>query len=138
VGKRFGVRQLNITGEKLSACTEEIATFTTKLAKIIEEEDLNSDQMYNCDETGLNYKMLPTKTLAAREEKSAPGYKRSKERLTVMACSNASGEHKLKLTLIGKSKNPRAFKNVNVKNLPVNYANQKMHGWIQVCLKMVS
>jgi hypothetical protein len=49
--------------------------------------------------------------------------------------SNASREHKLKLTFIGKSKNPRAFTNVNVKNLPVNYANQKMHGWIQVCLK---
>jgi hypothetical protein len=45
--------------------------------------------------------------------------------LTVLACSNASLEHKLKLTLIGKSKNPRAFKNVNVKNLPVNYANQQ-------------
>jgi hypothetical protein len=53
----------------------------------------------------------------------------------VLACSNTSGQNKLKLTLIGKSKNPRAFKNVNVKNLPVNYANQKMHEWIQVCLK---
>jgi hypothetical protein len=55
VEKRFGVRQLNITGEKLSACTEEIATFATKLANIIEEEDFSLDQMYNCDETGLNY-----------------------------------------------------------------------------------
>jgi hypothetical protein len=73
--KSFGVRQLNITREKLSACTKEIATFTTKLAKIIEEEDFSSDQMYNCDETGLNYKMLPSKTFAARKEKSAPGYK---------------------------------------------------------------
>jgi hypothetical protein len=72
--KSFGVRQLNTTGEKLSACTEEIATFTTKLAKII-QEDFSSDQMYNCDETGLNYKILPSKTFAAREEKSAPGYK---------------------------------------------------------------
>jgi hypothetical protein len=57
--KWFGVRQLNITGKKLSACTEEIATFTTKLAKII-EEDFSSDQMYNCDEMGLNYKILGT------------------------------------------------------------------------------
>jgi hypothetical protein len=77
VEERFGLRQLNITGKKLSACTEEIATFATKLAKIIDEEDFSLDQMYNCDEMGLSYKMLPTKTLAAREEKSAPGHKRS-------------------------------------------------------------
>jgi hypothetical protein len=32
--KRFGVRNLNITGEKLSASVEEIATFTAKLAKL--------------------------------------------------------------------------------------------------------
>ena len=56
--------------------------------------------------------MLPLKMLAFREEKSAPGYKRSKEKVTILACSNATGSYKLKLVLISKSKNPRAFKNI--------------------------
>lgn len=41
----------------------------------------------------------------------------------MLCCANASGTHKLRLAVIGKSKNPRAFK--NVKTLPVDYYNQK-------------
>lgn len=48
----------------------------------------------------------------------------SKDRITVLCCANASGTHKLRLAVVGKSKNPRAFKNVNPKNLPVDYYNQ--------------
>ena len=44
--------------------------------------------VFNADETGLNFKMLPSKSLAARTEVAAPGYKRSKERVTISACSN--------------------------------------------------
>jgi hypothetical protein len=54
--------------------------------------------------------MLPAKTLASKKEAAAPGYKKSKEQVTILACSNATGNHKLRLTLIGKSKKPRAFK----------------------------
>ncbi|GBN96928.1 hypothetical protein AVEN_252217-1 [Araneus ventricosus] len=39
--------------------------------------------------------MLPTKTLACRKGAAAPGYKRSKDRLTVSLCGNAAGMHKL-------------------------------------------
>lgn len=48
--------------------------------------------------------MLPSKTLAARAEAAAPGYKGSKERVTILAWSNATGNHKLRLTFIGKAK----------------------------------
>lgn len=51
------------------------------------------------------------------------GFKMNKDRITVLCCANASGTHKLRLAVVGKSKNPRAFK--NVKNLPVHYYNQK-------------
>ena len=70
--------------------------------KFIEKEGISGEQLYNCDETGLNYKMLPTKTLASKREAAAPGYKKSKERVTILACSNATGNHKLRLTLVGK------------------------------------
>jgi hypothetical protein len=46
--------------------------------------------------------MLPASTLAAKKEKSAPGYKKSKDRVTVMARSNVTGDHKLPLVFIEK------------------------------------
>ncbi|XP_046663035.1 jerky protein homolog-like [Homalodisca vitripennis] len=77
------------------------------------------------DETGLNFKLLPRKTLATAKEKSAPGFKVSKERITVALCSNASGTHKLPLFVIGKSAKPRAFKTLDMSKLPVYYRSQK-------------
>lgn len=53
------------------------------------------------EKTGLNYRILPTKTLALKQEKVAAGYTKSNERVTVLACSNAAGTHKLK-ALMGK------------------------------------
>lgn len=123
--KRYGVRQLRVCGEKLSADISVIDNFKQNLNQLIKEKGFTPDQIYNCDETGLNYKMLPSKTLASREESSAPGHKRSKERLTVMACANASGKHKIPLMVIGKSAHPRAIKNISHNALPVYYTHQK-------------
>lgn len=71
------------------------------------------------------YKMLPYKTLASKNEAAASGYKKSKQRVTVSLCSNATGIHKLPLILISKSTKPRAFKNVNMKSLPVYYHSSR-------------
>ena len=72
-----------------------------------------------------NNRMLPAKTLASRYEKGAEGMKKQKDRVTLMACSNATGNHKLPLVLIGKSANPRCFKKINKDALPVKYCAQK-------------
>ena len=52
------------------------------------------EQLYNCDETGLYYRSLPTETLAAQSEKQASGMKKQKDRVTLMGCNNATGTHK--------------------------------------------
>lgn len=127
--KRYGVRQLEVCGEKLSADSEAVVQFCEKFKNLVKSENLTLDQIYNCDETGLNFKTLPSKTLASREETSAPGHKKSKERLTLLATSNASGKHKLKLVVIGKAAKPRAFKNISMAALPVSYTNQK-NAWM--------
>ncbi|XP_054284043.1 jerky protein homolog-like [Macrosteles quadrilineatus] len=124
--KRYGVRQLSVSGEALSGNKDAVPEFKTFLHNLLDEEGITGDQLYNCDETGLNYKMLPTKTLASKKEAAAPGYKKSKERVTVLACCNVTGNHKLRLTLIGKSKKPRAFKNLKKDEvLPLWYTNQQ-------------
>lgn len=128
--KRHGIRQLTVTGESLSGDAVASEKFKKEFEQIIASETLTADQIYNADETGLFYRVLPNKTLASKIDKSAKGFKKSKDRLTAMACSNASGKHKLPLVIIGKSKNPRALKNVNRASLPVVYEHQK-RGWME-------
>ncbi|XP_046434417.1 tigger transposable element-derived protein 2-like [Neodiprion fabricii] len=63
-------------------------------------QGLSLDEVFNYDESPLNYKMLPSSTLTAASEAGAFGIKGKKERVTIMACSNASGTLKLPLVLI--------------------------------------
>lgn len=67
-------------------------------------------QVYNMDETGINFKLLPRKMYDTSDEKSAAWFKVSKERIMVALCSNASGTHKIPIFVIGKSSKPLAFK----------------------------
>lgn len=126
---RHGIRQLSIQGEVMSANSECVKEYCENLVLKISRLGLNREQVYNCDESGLYWKALPTKTLASGSETSAPGYKMRKERLTIMVCANASGNHKLPLAVIGKSMKPRALKNVNQNLLPVHYYAQK-NSWM--------
>ncbi|XP_066260464.1 jerky protein homolog-like [Euwallacea similis] len=115
---RYGIRLLSISGEKLSAQPQLIQPFKEKWMKTIKELDLSMEQIYNADESGLYWKMLPEKTYAATFEKSAPGRKPEKQRITFLACTNANGSHKIKPMIIGKAKNPRSFKHFDI---PVDY-----------------
>uniref|UniRef100_A0A1B6M052 DDE-1 domain-containing protein n=1 Tax=Graphocephala atropunctata TaxID=36148 RepID=A0A1B6M052_9HEMI len=76
--------------------------------------------------------MLPKRTLAAQNE-CITGTKLAKDRITIALCSNANGSHKMPLFVIGKSKKPRAFKNINMASLPVYYRNQKS-AWMDSAL----
>ena len=93
----------------------------------MQEEGYSRDRIYNTDETGLNWKALPDKTLASKTANSAPGHKVSKERVTVLVSANASGLHKLPLFVIGKAQKPHCFNNIS--NLPVVYRGQK-NAWM--------
>jgi len=109
--KRHGIRSLTISGEKLSANISAVPKFLKKFQDVLNNSNLLPDQVYNADETGLVYKGLNKKTLVCSTEKTAPGGKTCKERITIMPCMNASGNHQLPLMIIGKSKNPRCFRN---------------------------
>lgn len=123
---RHGIRQIEIHGEKLSADAPAAVSFSEKFKKHLEAEEYDLDFVYNADETGLYWKALPSKSLVSRKEAAAPGYKMSKDRVTVMVCANASGTHRVPLLMIGKSRNPRCFKNVKI---PLIYTSQK-NAWM--------
>lgn len=120
---RHGIRELQIEGEILSGDNAGSEAFKIKFNEIVRTQKYSRDDIYNADETGVNWRALPTKSLASRRERKAPVYKVSKDRITAMVCSNASGMHSLPLLVIGKSKTPRCFKNVAC--LPVTYRDQK-------------
>lgn len=124
--ERYGVRFLKITGEKLSSQPELIAPFKERLKRVIRDHGLNEHQIYNADETGLYWRLLPDKTYVSLAEKTASGMKISKQRITFLGCTNASGLHKIKPLVIGKAKNPRCFKNFNN---PLVYRNSK-NAWM--------
>ncbi|UYV75218.1 TIGD4 [Cordylochernes scorpioides] len=73
--------------------------------------------IFNADETGLFYKLLPNQTMTIRGEKCEGG-KKSKERITVLVCCNMDGSEKLPLLYIGKYRRPRCFHGMNI---PSNY-----------------
>uniref|UniRef100_A0A2A4K1H2 HTH CENPB-type domain-containing protein n=1 Tax=Heliothis virescens TaxID=7102 RepID=A0A2A4K1H2_HELVI len=117
--KRFGIRLLTISGEKVSSDESAVQPFIQHFKNKVEELGLLPDQIYNADESGLFWRLLPNKI--SSKEASAPGCKVGKDRITFMPCSNATGTHKLELLVIGKAKNPRAFRNIC---LPVCFKNQ--------------
>lgn len=82
------------------------------------------EEIFNADETGLFYKMTYDKTMKFKGDKCIGG-KMSKERITVLVAANMTGSEKSKLLVIGKAKQPRCFKNITVKNLPVIYEHNK-------------
>ncbi|CAF0763029.1 unnamed protein product, partial [Brachionus calyciflorus] len=90
--------------------------------KFLKRYDLSSRDIYNCDETGLYYRLGPSRTIAAKSEK-CKGTKKDKSRLTILFVTNASGDVKLKPFVIGTSARPRCMKNINFNTLPVKYAN---------------
>lgn len=77
--------------------------------------------VFNVDETGFFWKVLPDKTMAFKGDKCVGG-KKSKERITVLVGSNSNGTEKVPLLVIGKSAKPRCFKN---RTVPVDYLANK-------------
>ncbi|XP_003747271.1 jerky protein homolog-like [Galendromus occidentalis] len=119
---RHGIRELEVQGERMSSDVEAAERFVSEFNGLLHDGAFDLDFIYNADETGLFYKALPSRSLAARNERTAPGHKSSKERVTAMVCANATGRHKISMLIIGKSRNPRCFKNIRI---PVEYRAQK-------------
>ena len=97
--KRHGLKHLSIQGEQVSANVVSACDFQAHFSSMI--ENYTHDQIFNCDETGLQFRLLPQKTLACLFEKRAEGRKKIKDRVTLNACANITGSIKLPLLFIG-------------------------------------
>ena len=95
--------------------------FQEKLPDLV--RGYKASDIFNMDESGLFYRALPKKTLKSAGDKCSGG-KQSKERLTASFCVSMEGEFE-QTVMIGKSENPRCFKNLDKTKLGVTWYAQR-------------
>jgi hypothetical protein len=76
---------------------------------------------------------MPQRTYISKEEKTMPGFKAVKDRLTLLLGGNAFGNYRLKPLLVYHSENPRAFTGISKATLPVYYRSNRK-AWITIPL----
>lgn len=123
------MHNVKVVGEAASADEEAVRTFPATLASLIADENYSLEQVFNVDETGLFWKRMPDRTYISREEKTASGFKATKDRLTLLLGSNAAGNCRIKPLLVYHSENPRALKRVNKSSLPVIWKSNRK-AWV--------
>lgn len=105
------VYKIDTTSVKQSIINEWLCK-VKELTNGYEERDI-----FNCDETGLFFRILPEKSVDFMNETCSEG-NLSRERLTVMLCTNITGEFEKPL-IIGKVGQYSCFKNINVNDIGV-------------------
>ncbi|XP_037820481.1 tigger transposable element-derived protein 6-like [Lucilia sericata] len=116
--KRVGITLKKIHGEGASADNDAANAFCESVLPDLISK-YQPSEIFNADESGIFYKALPKSTLTKKGDQKR-GFKNSKELLTLLFICNATGDYK-KAIVIGKSKNPRCFRN---KSLPLKYYSQ--------------
>ncbi|XP_069687968.1 tigger transposable element derived 5-like [Periplaneta americana] len=117
--KRHGVTRDSMLGAARPIEYEGAGVFLSQVEREISEGGYCEEQVYCCGQATLCFKMLPSKRL----DLPSDGQKQSSERITLLLCVNQTGNHKLKPLCIGKSRQPRCFKNINTNSLPMIYAS---------------
>lgn len=116
---RYGIVWKQVCGEASSADTAAASTWREeKLRDVM--SGYSPDDVYNADETGVFYQLLPNKTMCYKDD-TCKGGKHSKVRITALFCCNASGTHKMKPLIIGRYARPRCFK--GLASLPCDYTH---------------
>jgi hypothetical protein len=123
--KRHGITYKGLCGERQSVDEATTDTWVDGILRTALNRYKSAD-VFNVDETGLFSRMLPDKTFSFKGDKCHGG-KKSKERITVVVCSNMDGSEKWPLYVIGKFKNPRCLN--GVKKLCVTY-NSNSKAWM--------
>lgn len=119
---RYNIQFRMICGESRSVDPITVDEWKLRLQSIIEHYD--PCNIFNCDETSLFYKLMPDRSLVINRN-DCRGGKKSKERYTVLLCSNMLGTEKLKPIVIGKYAKPRCFRHLDLKTLPVQWLSNR-------------
>ena len=122
--KRKGLQQMVLCGEGSEVDKNDPKTLAELELLYKEISKYHPENIYNMDETGLFFRVLPKYTVLLPEEdiKTTRGRKKAKERVSLVVCTNAVGTHKIPLCMIGKPKTPACIRG---RKWPLVYMNQK-------------
>lgn len=95
--KRHGIHFMTLQGEGLSATSEDVEHFRQELETMLDREGYSKDQIFNAYETGLWWRLFPSRSFVCSNERKAMNLKKSKDRVTLIACTNASGTFRMPL-----------------------------------------
>jgi hypothetical protein len=104
--ERHGLVFKKLAGECADVSVKSTDAWLESLPSLL--EGYEPRDVYNADETGLFFNVLPDRTLAYKGE-TCHGGKHFKDRLTVLLCVNSDGSDEQVLIVIGKSSKPRCF-----------------------------
>jgi hypothetical protein len=122
--ERVDVKYYSISGEASGSNSKLFKSwFIITLPKFFEK--YNENNIFNIDETGVFYRMLPNKTFSIRG--NIHGVKENKERFTAVLTVSMSGE-KIKPLIVGKHANPQCFPKI-ISQRKFIYDNS-INGWV--------
>jgi hypothetical protein len=130
---RAGFHNVKVSREAASGDAKAAKQYPEWLKKIIEEVPYLPELIFNVDETGIFYHKMPSRMYISKEEKTMPGHKASKKRVTLMLGGNLSGTYKVKPLLVNTSANPSALKGITKAILPVHFRSNKKI-WITILI----
>ena len=80
--------------------------------------------IFNCDETSLYWRLVPDRSLTTR---TLPGRKKEKSRISALFCCNYDASERLPIWFIGTAKRPKAFATagINIENLGCVWRSNK-------------
>lgn len=127
---RSGLQKIILHGEEteVNKNDPELLAALENLYAIIAQYD--AENVYNMDETGLFFRLLPRYSLLMPDEdiSTTRGKKKANDRVSLIVCANATGTHKIPCALIGRPKEPACIKD---RHWPIPYFNQPK-AWMDV------
>uniref|UniRef100_A0A182ML12 HTH CENPB-type domain-containing protein n=1 Tax=Anopheles culicifacies TaxID=139723 RepID=A0A182ML12_9DIPT len=117
--QRYGISGVYTHSTAKTGSSTNAETYCYQFQQLMQNEDWLPDQIYNVDETGLCWNSLPSKVGNGSN---------TSERITIICCTNATGTHKLDLTIVAKSQHPWNPKDEEFPQAAVNYYEAK-GGW---------
>ena len=135
--RQHNICNMAVAGEAGDVSTETVENWNERAREIT--RGWKAENIWNMDETGSFWRGLPEKTLSEKGRRCTGG-KQAKQRLTWAFFTNAAGE-KEDPVMIGKSANPRCFKNLKSKHRPYNcsyFASKKAWMTTEVMTEVLS
>lgn len=126
--RRWNLKARRMHGEAADADDAAVSRELPRLVALCQQFD--EEDIFNADETGVNYCMPPDTTIC---QSPIRGRKKVKKRLTLLVCANTTGSEKFPLMFIGNAMRPRCFKKKSGRELGFDYwANSK--SWMTMSL----